>query len=77
MIGIQFPARAGIFLFSALRPALGSTQPPIEWVPGAFSPGVRRLGREADHIPPSSADVKNAWSSTTIDPYVFMSRCKE
>jgi hypothetical protein len=31
-------------------PALGSTQPPIQWVPG-----VKRPGREADHSPPTSA----------------------
>jgi len=27
-------------------------------VPGALSLGVKRLGREADHSPPSSAEVK-------------------
>jgi hypothetical protein len=26
--------------------------------------GVKRPGREADHSPPSSAEVKNAWSYT-------------
>jgi hypothetical protein len=31
------------------RPALGPIQPPIQWVPGALSPGVKRPGREADH----------------------------
>jgi len=31
------------------RTALGSTQPPIQWVPGALSLGVKRSGREADH----------------------------
>jgi hypothetical protein len=38
--------------------ALGPTQPPIQWVPGALSLGVKRPGREADHSPPSSAEVK-------------------
>jgi hypothetical protein len=32
---------------------------PIQWVPGALSPGVKRKGREAGHSPPSSAEVKN------------------
>jgi hypothetical protein len=40
------------------RMALGPTQPPIQWVPGALSLGVRRPAREADHLPPSSAEVK-------------------
>jgi hypothetical protein len=34
------------------------TQPPIQWEPGALSLGVKRPGREADHSPPSSAEVK-------------------
>jgi len=38
--------------------ALGSTQPPIQWVPWAISLRVKWLGREADHSPPSSAKVK-------------------
>jgi hypothetical protein len=37
---------------------LWPTQPPIQWVPGALSLGVRRLGHEADHSSPSSAEVK-------------------
>jgi hypothetical protein len=38
----------GIFLFTiASRTALGPTHPPIQWVPGALSLGVKRPGREA------------------------------
>jgi hypothetical protein len=49
----------GIFLFTtASRMALGPTQPPIQWVPGAPSLGVKRPGREADHSSPSSAEIK-------------------
>jgi hypothetical protein len=40
------------------RMALGPTQPPIQWVQGSLSLGVKRPGREADHSPPSSAKVK-------------------
>jgi hypothetical protein len=49
----------GIFLFTiASRTALGPTQPPIQLVPVALSLGVKQPGREADHSPPSSAEVK-------------------
>jgi hypothetical protein len=40
------------------RTALGPTQLPIQWVPGALSLRVKLPGREADHSPPSSAEVK-------------------
>jgi hypothetical protein len=47
-------------LFSrASRPPLRTTQPPIQMVLRALSPGVKRQGREADHSPPSRADIKN------------------
>jgi hypothetical protein len=51
--------RLGILLFTtASRMALEPTQPPIQWVPGALSLGVKLLGREDDHSPPSSVEVK-------------------
>jgi hypothetical protein len=47
-------------LFStAPRLALGPTQTPIHWVPGAISPDVKPPGLEANHSPQSSAEVKN------------------
>jgi hypothetical protein len=44
---------------TASRPALGPTQPPIQWVKRALSLGIKWPGREADHSPPCSAEVKN------------------
>lgn len=47
-----------IFLFSTpSRPALGPRQPPIHFVAGV-PPWVKLLGREADHSPSSTAEVK-------------------
>jgi hypothetical protein len=37
---------------------MGPMQPPIQWVAGALSMGVKQPGREADNSPPSSAEVK-------------------
>jgi hypothetical protein len=59
VLGFDSRRGLGIFLFTtASRMALGPTQPPIQWVPGALSLGVKRPGREADHSSPSSAEVK-------------------
>jgi hypothetical protein len=64
--GVQFPAGAmmGIFLPSHLNLPWGP--------PSLLSNGyrVKRLGREADLLPPSSAEV-NAWSYTCV----FMAWC--
>jgi hypothetical protein len=39
--------------------------PPIQWVSEAISPGVKRQGRDADHSPPTSAEVKKTWIYTS------------
>jgi hypothetical protein len=39
------------------RPALGSTHPPIKWVPG-HSPRLKRPGRDINYPSPCSAEVK-------------------
>jgi hypothetical protein len=66
----------GIFLFTAAsRPALEPTRPPIQWLTGALSLGVKRLGREADHSPQFSAEVKIAWSYISTPQYAFMAWC--
>jgi len=48
----------GIFFTTVSRPALGPTQPPIQWVQRAPSVGVKWPGHEADHSSPSSTEVK-------------------
>jgi hypothetical protein len=54
---IYYKWRINLFT-TASRTALGPTQPPIQWIPGALSLGVKRQGHEADHSPTSSAEVK-------------------
>jgi hypothetical protein len=49
---------------------VGPTQPPIQWAPGTHSLGLKRQGREADHSPPSSAEVKNGGD---VPPFPRMS----
>jgi hypothetical protein len=57
-----FNSRQGqeiILYFTASRPAVGSTQPPN-------SENVKRPGREDDHSPLSSADIKNGGAATPL-----------
>jgi hypothetical protein len=44
------------FHFIHSRTVLGSIQPPIQWVPGPFSLGLKPQGREADNSTPTSAE---------------------
>jgi hypothetical protein len=54
------PRRGKRFASTSRRPdrALELTQPPTQWVLGALSLGLKRLGREAYYPPPSNAEVK-------------------
>jgi hypothetical protein len=56
-VGVRVLVGSKIF-YTPSRPALRSTKPPIQWVPGALFPGVKRPGREADNSTPASAEVK-------------------
>jgi hypothetical protein len=78
MTRVQYLAGAimGFFLFATVsRLALGHTQPSIQWILGTLTPRVKQLGHKADYSPPSSAEVKNAWSYASTPPYIFMACC--
>jgi hypothetical protein len=63
-LGVPVPSGAGSFSIHHRVQTGSGTQR----VPGALSLGVKRPGREADHSPPSSAEVKNGWSYTFTSP---------
>jgi hypothetical protein len=56
-------------LLHVVQTSSGSTQPPIQWVPGALSLWVKRLGCEADHSPATSVEVRKMWFYT-FTPYM-------
>jgi hypothetical protein len=57
------------FFPSASRPALGPTQPPIQWVTGGSFPGGKAWpGRDADHSSPSSAEAKKEEELYLLSP---------
>jgi len=57
------PWQGQVFLLTT-GPALGPTQP-IKWITG-----VKRPGREADHSPSSSAEVKMSGAILPLPPYL-------
>jgi hypothetical protein len=71
----SIPGR-GKYIFSiASRPLLRPIHPPIQWVPGDLSSGVKRLGRQANNSPPPSSEVKNGRAIPPLPQYVLMAQC--
>jgi hypothetical protein len=56
--------------------AYGGVDVQIQWVPEALSPGVKRSGREADHSPPTSAEIKKMWIYTNLSLAQRKAFCK-
>jgi hypothetical protein len=60
-------------LFHSIKPGSGAHATDYPLGTGdSFPGGIKRQKREADHLPPSSAKVKEWWSYTSIAPYIFM-----
>jgi hypothetical protein len=75
-LGVRVRVPVGSRMFStSSRPALEPTQPRIQWAPGALSPGVKRPGLEADHLPVTSVEVKNMWIYVSTPSYTFVGWC--
>jgi len=70
----RFPAEVGIF-FLRHRIQTGSGNHPVSYPMSTrvFFFLVKLLGHAADYSPPSSAAVKNIWTSTP--PYIFITWC--
>jgi hypothetical protein len=58
-----------------VRPALGTTQPPIQCVPGALFPGIKRPGRESDHSHNLVSRLRKRGAIAPFPHYVFMAWC--
>jgi hypothetical protein len=70
ILGFDSRRGLGIFLYTTVSiPTL------VQWVPEVLSSVVKWSGREADHLRPSSAEVKNAWSCTSTPQYAFTVWC--
>jgi hypothetical protein len=60
----------GIFIYvTAFRPALRPTQPPIQWLPGVLSLGIKQPWPEADHL---MLKLRRCGDHISISPYIFM-----
>jgi hypothetical protein len=60
---VRFPAGTDFSLCQCVQ--TGPTQSSLQFVQGVLSSGEWWPVHEADHSPPSSAKVKNAWSYTS------------
>jgi hypothetical protein len=63
-IGVRVPVGSEFSLLHIVQ--LGSGAHPSN------ESGVKRPGHEADHLPPTSAEVKKMWIYTSTPPYAFM-----
>jgi hypothetical protein len=76
IIGVGIPEGAGNFSFdTASRPALGLTEPHLQWIAGALSLGVKWSGRDAYHSPPSSVEVRMCGAIPPFPQHSFMAWC--
>ena len=67
-------SRQGQRFFFSMQRQTESGAHEASYLPGGRFPKAKRTRREADHSPVSSAEVKNACSSTLTIPHVCMAQ---
>ena len=60
------------YFYPCVQSDPGNLLPPVQGVSNVFFSEVKRPGREADHLPPSRAAVKNERSYASIPLFVFV-----
>jgi hypothetical protein len=68
-VGVRVPVGSRFSLLHVVQTGSRPTQPPIQWVPGALSPEVKRPGRETNQLSQTSTEVKKMWIYTSTPPY--------
>jgi len=69
--------KANMSWLSSATPFLATWSHPVSYSMGkkeALFPEVNQPKREVDYLPPSSDEIKYAWSYTYIPPYVLMAQ---
>jgi hypothetical protein len=72
-VGVQVPVGSKIFsLLHLVQTGFEVHPASYPMGTGGTFPGIKRPGREADHSPPASAEVKKMWIYTSTPTYSFM-----
>ena len=67
----------GLFRFlKAFRPFVGATCPSVEWAIWSMSAGIKRPDREANHPPPSNAELNSECSHNFTPHMAFKARTR-
>jgi hypothetical protein len=66
------PGGGKICLPYFVQTAYGTTKPPVQWVVGALSPGIKRQELEADHMPSTSTEIMKTCTYPSTSTHVFM-----
>jgi hypothetical protein len=70
-LGFRVPVGSRFSLLHVVQTGSGTHPASYPMGTGAFSLGIKQPGLEADHSPPTSADVKKTWIYTSTPPCLY------